>query len=123
PDPNVSRQHLVVWSTPRGAFLRDLGSQNGTFLDGRRIGPGPETIPTGARVRIGVTELRIEELAANGHRAGAYVGPGPGPLPARTGAASGGSKTGLVVGGIIALLIVAVLGAGALALATIGSTS
>ena len=40
PDPNVSRQHLVVWATPRGAFLRDLGSQNGTYVGGRRVGPG-----------------------------------------------------------------------------------
>ena len=37
-DPNISRQHLVVWSTPRGAFLRDLGSQNGTYIAGRRVG-------------------------------------------------------------------------------------
>src|SRR5580765_8702629 len=60
PDPNVSRQHLVVWATPRGAFLRDLGSQNGTYIAGRRIGSGPEAIPAGARVRIGVTEIQIE---------------------------------------------------------------
>jgi S1-C subfamily serine protease len=123
PDPNVSRQHLMVWSTPRGAFLRDLGSQNGTFLDGRRIGAGPETVPTGARVRIGVTEIRIEEYGANGYRAGAYVGPGPGVAPARTGTAGGGSKTGVIVGGIIALLVVAVLGAGTLAIRAIGSST
>jgi S1-C subfamily serine protease len=60
PDPNVSRQHLVIWSTPRGAFLRDLGSQNGTYIAGRRLGSGPEAIPTGARVRIGVTDIEIE---------------------------------------------------------------
>src|SRR3954451_13089264 len=66
PDPNVSRQHLVVWTTPRGAFLRDLGSQNGTFLDGRRVGAGPETVPAGAQVRIGITELRLEEFGSNG---------------------------------------------------------
>ena len=40
PDANVSRQHLVLWTTPRGAFLRDLGSQNGTFINGRRVGTG-----------------------------------------------------------------------------------
>src|SRR3954451_19929674 len=61
-DPNISRQHLVVWATPRGAFLRDLGSQNGTFLGGRRVGAGPEAIPAGASVRIGVTDLQVEVL-------------------------------------------------------------
>jgi S1-C subfamily serine protease len=127
-DPNVSRQHLVVWSTPRGAFLRDLGSQNGTFLDGRRVGSGPETIPAGANVRIGVTELRIEEYGANGSRAGGYAGAGVGTgtapaRPADGGGGSGGSKTGVVVGGIIALLVVAVLGAGLLAVRAIGSST
>ena len=39
-DPNISRQHLVVWSTPRGAFLRDLGSQNGTYIAAGGLGPG-----------------------------------------------------------------------------------
>src|SRR5262249_5259704 len=62
PDPNISRQHLVIWATPRGAFLRDLGSQNGTYMGGRRVGSGPEAIPTGALVRIGVTDLRVEVL-------------------------------------------------------------
>src|SRR5690242_4435702 len=113
PDPNVSRQHLVIWSTPRGAFLRDLGSQNGTFLDGRRVGSGPETVPPGASVRVGITELRVEQLGGNGY------GPSQGAaLPGRPGggASSGGSgsKAGVIVGGIIALLVVAVLGAGTL---------
>src|ERR1051325_11640067 len=62
PDPNISRQHLVVWSTPRGAFLRDLGSHNGTYIAGRRVGAGPEAIPTGAHVRIGVTDLQVEVM-------------------------------------------------------------
>lgn len=121
PDPNVSRNHLVVWTTPRGAFLQDQNSQNGTFLDGRRVGRGPETIPSGARVRIGVTELRVEEYGGNGYRGGgAYVGPGPGAVPVRPAPAGGGSKTGLIVGGIIALLLVAVLGSGTLAIRAIG---
>src|SRR4051812_4727102 len=74
PDPNISRQHLVVWSTPRGAFLRDLGSQNGTYLGGRRGGPGPEAIPTGARVRIGVTDIQVEVLQGAADVGGAQVG-------------------------------------------------
>jgi S1-C subfamily serine protease len=76
PDPNISRQHLVVWSTPRGTFLRDLGSQNGTFISGRRVGATPEAIPTGAQVRIGVTDLQIEVVQAPGANGGAQVGGG-----------------------------------------------
>lgn len=70
PDPNLSRQHLVIWATPRGAFLRDLGSQNGTFIGGRRIGNGPETIPRGARVRAGTTELLVEARGMAGRGGG-----------------------------------------------------
>src|SRR6187431_1053800 len=73
-DPNISRQHLVVWSTPRGAFLRDLGSQNGTYIAGRRVGAGPESIPTGAQVRIGVTDIQVEVV--QGADTGTPVGGG-----------------------------------------------
>ena len=36
-DPNVSRRHAEIWSTPDGVGLRDLGSTNGTLVNGRRI--------------------------------------------------------------------------------------
>lgn len=191
PDPNVSRQHLVIWTTDRGAFARDLGSQNGTFIGGRRIGAGPEPVPTGTHVRIGVTDLQVEVTGGSsttgptapvapynapagpppspqyggggaspygGSPAGAPVAPGPrsqapgpygapgaGPAPAQYGAPgagsyggpagpsspsgpggqygqrpapapSGGSSTGLIIGSVIAVLVVAFLGVGALAL-------
>lgn len=35
--PQVSRQHAVVEVTDEGAFIRDLGSTNGTYVDGVRI--------------------------------------------------------------------------------------
>lgn len=146
-DPNISRQHLVVWSTPRGAFLRDLGSQNGTYIAGRRVGAGPEAIPTGAQVRIGVTEIQVEVVQGAGSGGGApvgasyagpqnggYAGPGgqvgapapgpygggapPGPYagPGPSRPSGGSSKTGLVIGGVIAVLIVAMVGTGTLVL-------
>src|SRR5215212_9118858 len=72
PDPNVSRQHMVIWATPRGAFLRDLGSQNGTFIGSRRVGNGPEVIPRGTRLRVGTTEMLVEAqgVGAPGGRGG-----------------------------------------------------
>ena len=36
-DPNVSRRHAEIWVTPDGVALRDLGSTNGTIVNGRRI--------------------------------------------------------------------------------------
>ena len=166
-DPNISRQHLVVWSTPRGAFLRDLGSQNGTYLAGRRVGAGPEAIPTGAQVRIGVTDLQVEVVqggvgapvgggyggSQNGGYGGQAVGPAPGPYgggragagpgpqyggadqyggggagpaqypgPRPAPSSSGGSKTGLIIGGVIAVLIVAMFGTGTLVLRAVADS-
>jgi FHA domain len=33
-EPNMARQHACIESTGRGVYLRDLGSQNGTLLNG-----------------------------------------------------------------------------------------
>jgi len=37
-DPSVSRRHAEIVSTDQGWFVRDLGSTNGTFLNGVRVG-------------------------------------------------------------------------------------
>jgi hypothetical protein len=37
---NVSRRHATIGLTPRGAWIRDEKSTNGTFVDGRRVTAG-----------------------------------------------------------------------------------
>lgn len=39
-DPRLSGEHAVVRWVDQRWEVRDLGSRNGTFLDGRRLGPG-----------------------------------------------------------------------------------
>ena len=50
-DDGVSRRHATVCVEGEGALVTDLGSANGTFVDGRRV---PEAhIRDGARVQVG----------------------------------------------------------------------
>jgi len=59
-DPSVSRAHAVVEIDRGGAFVRDLSSTNGTFLNGRRI--KAESLCDGDELRFGNTRMRFEAL-------------------------------------------------------------
>jgi DNA-binding NtrC family response regulator len=54
-DPRVSRAHAELAATAEGVRVRDLGSTNGTFWQGSRV--GDVTVPAGATVRFGDTTL------------------------------------------------------------------
>ncbi len=58
-DPNVSRNHAEV--RPRGGswVLTDLGSTNGSRLNGRRV-EGSEVLKPGDEIELGTTVLRFE---------------------------------------------------------------
>ena len=59
-DPEVSRRHAVLHDTPgRGPTIEDLGSTNGTYVNGRRV-TSARKLSSGDVVRIGETELRYE---------------------------------------------------------------
>ncbi|GAA1903361.1 FtsK/SpoIIIE domain-containing protein [Streptantibioticus ferralitis] len=64
-DPDVSRLHCVVTVDPGGQItVADLGSTNGTRVDGRPVGDRPIPLPPGALLRIGESTLRLESAAA-----------------------------------------------------------
>jgi hypothetical protein len=54
-DPGVSRRHVLVMATPGGYTIRDLGSQNGTYVNGTRIDESP--LADGDRITIGEINL------------------------------------------------------------------
>ena len=58
-DPNVSRQHAEI--RPRGGswVLTDLGSTNGSVLNGRRI-EGPEVLKPGDEIEVGTSVITFE---------------------------------------------------------------
>jgi DNA-binding NtrC family response regulator len=57
-DPTVSRRHLEIERTPKGLLLRDLGSRNGTYLDGRQV--IQVVLQSGDKVQLGKTKLSIK---------------------------------------------------------------
>lgn len=58
PDANASRRHARIAAGPTGWFIEDLGSTNGTFVNGARVGTSP--LQVGDVVRLGATSFRIE---------------------------------------------------------------
>ena len=62
-DPEISRAHAVLVPTADGLDIQDLGSLNGTWVNGERI-TGPTLLATGDGVRIGTT--RIEVISTGG---------------------------------------------------------
>ncbi|HXS16610.1 MAG TPA: FHA domain-containing protein [Polyangiaceae bacterium] len=63
PVPAVSRKHAEVRSE-RGQFMvRDLGSTNGTRLDGEMLGKGAVPLDeTGQEITFGAAKLRLSRL-------------------------------------------------------------
>jgi len=60
-DDRVSRRHAEVRAMPDGVEVRDLGSSNGTFLDGTRV-DAPVVARAGQTIQVGATQLRVERV-------------------------------------------------------------
>jgi len=82
-DPEFSRRHARVFLVNEEPFVQDLGSTNGTFIDGKRLS-APSKLDEGRLLRIGGHYFRYErrsrrdvereeQLARDLRRASAYV--------------------------------------------------
>ncbi len=58
-DPRVSRRHARLTRVADGLLLEDLGSTNGTSVNGARI-EAPLRVGAGDVIAVGDTELRVE---------------------------------------------------------------
>jgi diguanylate cyclase (GGDEF)-like protein len=57
-DDGISRDHARIWAHDGRYEVEDLGSTNGTFLDGQRV-QGRMPLRDGARIHLGHTLLRF----------------------------------------------------------------
>lgn len=62
PHPSVSRHHCEVWLTEEAVLVRDLGSRNGTYIEGERVQEAQLT--QGQTLRLGDVELTLAEAPA-----------------------------------------------------------
>ena len=58
-DPSVSRQHAQITSQNGLYYLEDLGSANGTYVNGIQSS-GRQTITPGSTIKVGETEMEFK---------------------------------------------------------------
>src|SRR5947209_15492208 len=66
-DNSVSRYHAEVRSTDRGWRVRDLGSTNGTRLNGVRLGNGQWPLRVRDLLQFGEVAFIVESLQEEGN--------------------------------------------------------
>ena len=66
-DDYVSRNHLVLWQNKQKYFLKDLGSGNGTFVNGHRIPLGVTVeVKSGYSIVIGMSMICLGAKESGG---------------------------------------------------------
>jgi ABC-type multidrug transport system ATPase subunit/pSer/pThr/pTyr-binding forkhead associated (FHA) protein len=59
--PAVSRRHARIFQDGDTYYLQDLGSSNGTYLNGQRLDDNPRSLKTGDRVGLGRSIVLVFE--------------------------------------------------------------
>jgi hypothetical protein len=107
-DSQVSRRHANITWDGQQFIINDLGSSNGTFVNGVRL-TGPRVLQPGDTIGLGSTIVLGFQLGAPAYAAPPPAPPGMAYPPAADAAKGGGFPLllGLGVGGVLVLLIAA----------------
>ena len=76
---SVAPHHAIIRNTRRGCYVRDLGSDTGTFLNGRRI-EGEELTRVGDELRFGAARFAIVSGGGTASPLARYLGAAAGLL-------------------------------------------
>lgn len=68
-DARVSRKHIEIFRDPNGIFVEDLGSTNGTSVNGYTI-EGPQELLDGSHIMIGNTRINFRLMPETRRPAG-----------------------------------------------------
>lgn len=60
-DTKVSRKHCIIEFIDGVPYIRDVGSQKGTYVNGQKIGPEPVALKHGDRIKIRPFELVFDQ--------------------------------------------------------------
>ncbi len=60
--PSISRQHAAIRGDADGYWLADLGSRNGTWVNGERLGSEPRKLRNMDRIALGEENSEIQYL-------------------------------------------------------------
>jgi pSer/pThr/pTyr-binding forkhead associated (FHA) protein len=71
-DPSVSRTHLLLEQLGGSWFVEDLGSRNGTYLNGQRIN-GRRVVQPGDEIRLGLARVVLRGVLSGGGPATSVV--------------------------------------------------
>lgn len=62
PSPRISRQHVAIEQRDFGYHIRDMGSRNGTFVNGKPLGSEAHKLITGDEIVVaGILVLQFED--------------------------------------------------------------
>jgi len=75
PSESISRRHARIVVAESAATLEDLGSKNGTYLRGEKIGE-PKALEDGDSIRLGSVTLTVRVVSGEGSTA-TEIGPSP----------------------------------------------
>jgi HD-GYP domain-containing protein (c-di-GMP phosphodiesterase class II) len=103
-DASVSRRHAELFLSESGWVVRDLGSTNGTLLNGLRLGPSAHRVRAGDQLQPGKVLLSIQSLeedsaVRDAGQAGHSLGGEPAPLTSATAAFTAASADCGLAGG------------------------